>query len=341
MDNSDFLKNNNQNDENKETKNRKTGAGKKIVIICSAFVVLAAVIVFVYAVFGGKYAEMAENTINTALSDLKAEYKDSFQYEPFSCRGLKNITCSTSFMELTDFVGKLAVKDFSFTLKPSVKTLDMAAKGIVNMTVRDFSGSDIGKLDTDFNCNSDTVLLSDKSMISNTSFCVSNTGKIKSEQKNTMYFKNDVFKEYTNMITLLKALTNDDNTDIADKISNSSFVISEIKSKISSSNLFDDAIETAKQVGGSYAADITKESVVSLYRLLKDDFLKYEDDEDNSEYTNVVKSLISALDGVIFNGDNLIDVDVTLKNMSDVDSMFDKDTLLNPEDYNISIRSSK
>lgn len=341
MENSEVTKNNEQGDLGNGADKPKGSKGRKILIVCSFLIILAVIIaVAAYFMLGNKYAKMAEQSVNMALSNIKAEYKDNFQYEPFTCSGLKQITCKGSYMELNDVFAKFTFKDFSFTLNPTVYNLGISTKGIVDITTRDFSGNSLGNVDVNFDCGTDIALLSAQSMLSSDTSCNANIGNIKSEQKNILYIKNDILKEYKTMITFLKSLSDTD-LDIANKMISSPFIITDIKSKISASNLFDDIIALIKQVAGKFADDITKESAAAMYNAMKDDFLKYGSVFGSEEQVDVVKMLISALDGVITNGDNLIDIKVDLKDMTNLDNLFGSIDIINPKDYNITIQSGK
>lgn len=339
MENSSNVDTNNQNNSFNEEKPKKK-LNKKIIII-SSLTTLLIVITAIYFILGSKYSKMVENSINTSLSQIKSESMSNFNYEPFSCGGLRTITCTSSSIELIDFMVKFGLKDFSFTLKPNMSSLDVSAKGIMKINTTDFGGNELGSADINFNCIDKIDLISDKSYLTHDVLCNSNIGNIKSEQKNFMYMKNNIYAEHKNMVSLLKYLSK--NQDNVSNIMKSDIIITSAENKVSSPGLFDDFISLGKNLAGSkMAGEITKENVTLMYESMKDEFAYLVEKELNApnEQEEVVKSLITALDGVILNGNNSMDIAVNLKDLSAVDKLFDTDFIpFTPEYYNITIQS--
>ncbi len=331
---------NNQDDINTQQEHKKSGLSKKIIIIC--LLITIAIIVSIiagYAVLGNKYAKQIENALNNYMKDTYMA-DGNVSYKPFSCSGTRTITCKSSHIEFSDWLVKFAVKDLSFTLKPTLNTLYVSSNGNLSVNMMDFNDEVAGNMDIKFDCSDEMTLVSEKSMLTSNVFCKSSIGNIKLEQKNKMFIKDDIFAKHNSMIAFLKALS-DNWDDMTSAIFDAPFVMSEIENKMESPNLFDDILDVFKGLAGMYAGDITKENVIEMYEEMKDDFLL----GINSEYSDMIMSAIKAIDGVIYNGNNSLAISINLKNPSEMDELFEKDTFnilfFNPNYYDILVSSSK
>ena len=60
-----------------------------------------------------------------------------------------------------------------------------------------------------------------------------------------------------------------------------------------------------------------------------------------TNYTEVIDSLISALDGIMFDNNNILEFQVKYNNSEDIENMFNSELFFGPEYYDINITSYK
>ena len=146
--------------------------------------------------------------------------------------------------------------------------------------------------------------------------------KIKSDQQSLIYMKDDAFAENSNMITLfLKSIENDN--EVLKRILNSGFVLDNAYNKIYSDNLLQDITDVIAAISNNQNNQYTSDKLINLYSKLKEDYNKVKAVmRMPQEYIDVVDSLISALDGVMFDKNNTLEVQVKYNNSEDIDNMF-------------------
>lgn len=312
---------------------------KKILIICSLITILiicsAAGFITVT-----KSSKIIEDYINLNLSKTAAEFGDSFKYNPFKCSGVKNITCSTDFIEVYQLGQKMSVKNVTLTASPSLNHLKAGVTGNIEVTTDGMQPNDIIKIN--FNCTDNMTLLSERSLLVNNVLCDSNINNIRSNQQSVFYMKDDIYAQNSSMIGVLKAFV-EEKADFMEQLTNFT-VIESSSSKIESPALLDDIISVMQLLAKSYSTEIiTKESLISLYDSLKSDYNQVKEFYGSNEYTSIVDNTIKAIDGIIYDNNNSISVSVTLKDKEKIDEIFDSEYMkfMLPDYYDISIASSK
>lgn len=338
MENSSVLDSNNNSSLSNEGK-PKGKLNKKIVIICSLITIfiIAAVVFFIIS---SQSSRMVEKYINTQLSETAAEFGEGFKYNPFKCSGIKNITCSTDFIELREAGQKFLAKNISFTASPSLDKLNAGITGNIEVSAADTEIDNLIQLN--FNCSDNITLLNERSLLAHNLICDSKMNNIHSSQNSVFYMKDDVYAQSSSMIGIFKAFA-EKNIDIQDQLTNAT-VIESSYSKIESPALMDDVVDIMQYFVKSYSNEtIKKEDVVSLYASLKDDYSKFKDFYGNNTYTNFVDNVINTIDGVIYNNNNSISISMTMKNKEIIDEIFGSEYLkfMLPDVYDIEITSSK
>ncbi len=338
MENSSVLDSNNNSSLSNEGK-PKGKLNKKIVIICSLITIfiIAAVVFFIIS---SQSSRMVEKYINTQLSETAAEFGEGFKYNPFKCSGIKNITCSTDFIEFRDAGQKFLAKNISFTASPSLDKLNAGITGNIEVSAADTEIDNLIQLN--FNCSDNITLLNERSLLAHNLICDSKMNNIHSSQNSVFYMKDDVYGKSSSMIGVLKAFA-EKNIDIQDQLENAT-VIESSYSKIESPALMDDIVDIMQLFIKSYSNEtIKKEDVVSLYASLKNDYIKFKDFYGYNKYTNFMDNVINAIDGVIYDNNNSISMSMTIKDRESIDKMFGSEYLkfMLPDVYDIEITSSK
>lgn len=337
MENSSVLDNNNGSSFN--TEKQKGRLNKKIVIICSLITILI-IAVIVFFIISTQSSRIIENYINAQLSETDAKYGDNFNYNPVKCSGIKDITCSTDFIEFIDAGQKFTSKNITFTASPSLTQLIAGVTGNVDISAANAEADNVIKFD--FNCTDNITLLNERSLLAHNLVCNSNMNNIHSSQNSVFYMKDDVYGQNSSMIGVLKAFAEKE-IDLATQLVNYT-VIESSSSKIESPALMDDIVAIMQSLAKSYGDEnITKEGLVSIYASLKNDYIKFKEYYGNNKYTNFMDNLINILDGVIYNNNNTISMSMTIKDKDSIDEIFGSEYIkfMLPDIYDIEITSSK
>lgn len=314
----------------------------KIIVICSIITLVIVIgIITAYFMVSGKYAKIAANTINSLLSSYQQE-NPNFSYEPFSCSGFKTITCSSNSLTFHDLLINYVLEKPVITVTPSVNQFNVSAKGDLLFHITSLAGNTVGSFKTNFNCSDNISLINERSLMAHNVKCNSLIGKnIKSEQQSVIYMKDEAFAENSNMITLfLKAL--DNNNEVLNRILNSGLVLDNAYNRIYSDNLLQDFTNLIADMSDNQNNNYTSDNIINLYNKLKEDYNKAKFIlQMQTNYTEVIDSLISALDGVIYDNNNVLEFQVKYNNSEDIDNMFNSELFFGPEYYDINITSYK
>ncbi|MDE7314431.1 MAG: hypothetical protein K2N11_01870, partial [Mucispirillum sp.] len=245
MENSSILDNSNNENSFKEEKSKRK-FNKKILIVCSLITIL--IIAAVYFVISNKYAKIIENYLNEQLLETTADYGERFSYKPFKCSGIKEIKCSTDFIEYDDGMQKFSVKNILFTALPSVTDLKTAASGSIEISSvyaeNNLKSNDIIMLN--FNCSDNITLLSERSLLAHNAVCDSSINDIHSKQISKFYNKDDLYAKNSSMIGVLKDFKDHDVNVI--NMFTDAMVIESSLSVIESSDLFENILEITKSL---------------------------------------------------------------------------------------------
>lgn len=335
MDNSAFADNNGSSFKEEKPKRK---LNIKILVICSLITILI-IAVAAFFIISSKYSRMMENYINAELSKFAADYGDDFNYNQFKCSGFKTITCSSDFIEFYSVGQKFLVKNISYTASPSLEDLIVVVNGNIEISSVD-KETDIIKLD--FNCTDNMTLLSERSLLASNIVCDSNFNNIHSNQNSVFYIKDDLYGRNKSMIGVLKEAA-EKKIDFMEQFLDDA-VIESSSNTIESPALMDDIVSIIQIFAKSYTNDdITKESVISLYDAVKNDYNVAKGFYGNNEYTAFIDNFINALDGVIYNNNNSISMSVVLKDKNKINDIFESGNmkLLMPDYYDVNIESSK
>lgn len=326
---------------NPDEKNKKNSKIKIIVISSIITLIIIIGAITAYFLVSSKYAKIAENAINNALLNYQQENPD-FSYEPFSCSGLKTITCSSNSLTLNDLLMSYVIEKPVISVTPSVNQFNISAKGDILFSIKSLAGNSVGSINTNFNCNDNVSLISERSLMAHNVKCSSLMDKnIKSEQQSVIYMQDEAFAENSNMITLLlKSVEND--YELLNRIMNSGFVIENAHNKVYSDNLLQDFTNMIADItegkGDKYNAD----NIIALYNNLKNDYNNLKNMLSMSEnHTQVIDSLISALDGIVYDNNNVFEIQVKYNNSEPIENMFNSSLFFGPEYYDINITSYK
>lgn len=313
-----------------------------IIVICSIITLVIVIgIITAYFIVSSKYIRIAENTINGLLSSYQQENPD-FSYEPFSCSGLKTITCSSKSLTFHALLTNYVIEKPVITVKPSVNEVNISAKGDILFNITSFAGNTIGSFNANINCNDNIRLINERSLMAHNVKCNSLIGKnIKSEQQSVIYMKDEAFAENSNIITLLlKSVEN--NNEVLNRIMNSGFILDNAHNKVYSDNLLQDITNIIAAVSNNQNNQYTSDNLINLYSKLKEDYNKAKAIlQMQQDYTAVIDSLISALDGVMYDNNNILEFQVKYNNSEDIDNMFNSELFFGPEYYDINITSYK
>ena len=314
----------------------------KIIVICSIITLVIVIgIITAYFIVSSKYIRIAENTINGLLSSYQQKNHD-FSYEPFSCSGFKTITCSSNSLAFHALLINYVIEKPVITVKPSVNEVNISTKGDILFNITSLAGNTIGSFNANINCNDNIRLINERSLMAHNVKCNSLIGKnIKSEQQSVIYMKDEAFAENSNMITLLlKSVEN--NNEVLNRIMNSGFVLDNAHNIVYSDNLLQDITNIIAAVSNNQNNQYTSDNLINLYSKLKEDYNKAKFMlQMQTNYTEVIDSLISALDGVMYDNNNILEFQVKYNNSEDIENMFNSELFFGPEYYDINITSYK
>lgn len=337
MDNSSNL-NTNNNDSSVKKDNPKGRLNKKTVII-SSLVTILIIITILVLIFITQSSRIMEKYINAQFSRAAVEFGVDLDYKPFKCSGIKEITCSIDFIEIHKSGKKITAKNLLLKAKPSLVQLNAGVTGNIEISP-DYSNND-NVINIDLNCTDNMTLLTERSLLAHNFICDYKVNNINISHQSIFYMQDDIYAQ-NSMVSVLKAFA-ENKIDLATQLVNYT-VIESSSSKIESPALADDISGIVQVLAKSYGNEtLTKDMVLEIYRALKEDYIKLRILIGSNKYTNIMDNFIQAIDGVVYDNDNIVSITMDIIDKDNIDNMFGSEYIrfMIPDSYNIDIKSYK
>ena len=149
--------------------NKPNKSNKKAIIIMSIIIMLIVIaVVAIFIVRSSLTSEAAlklETSLNSFLSDMENDYKDSnktISYKPFKCTGSSIIQCKSSSIDIKDSDLELISKDIVFSVEPGIKNTNLTFSGNFNVSIFDYNDERKGPIDINVDCKNNAEIDGEK-----------------------------------------------------------------------------------------------------------------------------------------------------------------------------------
>ena len=308
--------------------NKPNKSNKKAIIIMSIIILLIVIaVVVIFIVRSSLTSEAAlklETSLNSFLSDMENDYKDSnktISYKPFKCTGSSIIQCKSSSIDIKDSDLELISKDIVFSVEPGIKNTNLTFSGNLNVSLFDYNDERKGPIDINVDCKNNAEIDGDNEYIINNLVCTNKLQDITSKQTSKIYLKNEKFS-IGNFILLIKDI--EENKEFYNNILNETeYAVAETTNNLSSADLLQSILYLMNTFDKS--EEYTKEKLVSQFEAAKSEFeslISIFGSSEEMPELQIIRNFIDVADNVLTKGHNKVDIHVKLKDGNTIDDVF-------------------